>query len=86
MKARIQNGYVVEILVALPGHAFDACFHPELLEQCVDVGNLKVGDPWPPVANPEPVEVPPEPIAEAPVSEFQPAAAEPSAESVTNIA
>jgi len=84
MKARIQNGHVVEILVALPGHAFDACFHSELLEQCVDVGNLKVGDPWPPVAEPEPVEVTPEPVVITP--EPEPAPVEPPAEPVTNIA
>jgi len=77
MKARIHNGHVVEILVALPGHAFDACFHPELLEQCVDVGNLKVGDPWPPVAEPEPVVIAPEP---------EPSAVEPPVEPVTNAA
>ena len=67
MKARIQDGYVVEILAPIPGFTIDQCFHADLLDKCVDVGDLKVGDPWPPVAiEPTPVEtvVTPEPAAE----------------------
>jgi hypothetical protein len=48
MKARIQNGIVVEILQALPGHAIEDCFHPSILLQCVDFEeNMEVGQPLP---------------------------------------
>lgn len=50
MKARIQNGVVVEILEALPGFALEDCFHPSILAQCVDAENLKVGDAYSPPA------------------------------------
>lgn len=49
MKARIHNGVVVEILVPIPGFTIEDCFHPSILDLCVDVGDLKVGDVYPPV-------------------------------------
>lgn len=49
MKARIQNGYVVEILQAIPGFTIEQCYHPDILAQCVDAGDLKVGDAYPPI-------------------------------------
>ena len=36
MKARIVNDTVVEILVAVDGHAIEDCFHPDILAQCVN--------------------------------------------------
>ena len=48
MKARIVDGIVYEILIPVPGHSLEECFHPDLLAQCVDVGDLKVGDKYPP--------------------------------------
>lgn len=54
MKALIQNGIVVEILQALPGHAIEDCFHPSILLQCVDFKeNMEVSQPLP-IPQPEP--------------------------------
>jgi hypothetical protein len=54
MKARIQNGIVVEILQALPGHAIEDCFHPSILSQCVNFEEgMEVGQPLP-IPQPEP--------------------------------
>lgn len=50
MKARIQNGYVIEILAPVAGFTIDQCFHPDILAQCVDVTEgMKVGDVYPAV-------------------------------------
>jgi len=44
MKARIENGIVVEILNAIPGFSIEECFHPSILNQCVDfVEGMEVG-------------------------------------------
>jgi len=67
MKARIQDGIVVEILQAVPGHSIEECFHPSILAQCVDYAEgMEVGKPFP---------VPAEPAPEAPA----PAPADPAA-------
>ena len=50
MKARIQNGVVVEILTPISGFTIEQCFHPEILAQCVDLfEGIKVGDVYPPI-------------------------------------
>lgn len=79
MKARIVDGHVAEILVAIPGFRIEDCFHPDILAQCVDAEGLRPGDPYPPAApveEPAP-EAPAEPAAEAPA---EPAPAEPAPE------
>lgn len=62
MKARIQDGIVVEILQPLSGFTIEQCFHPDVLAQCVDfVTGMEVGQPVPtpdnsadqPVSEPE---------------------------------
>jgi hypothetical protein len=48
MKARIQNGVIVEFLQAVEGHSIYECFHPAILAQCVDfVEGMNIGDPAP---------------------------------------
>jgi hypothetical protein len=55
MKARIQNGFVVEILTPVSGFTVDQCFHPDIIAQCVDVSEgMKVGDVYPPVVEETP--------------------------------
>lgn len=67
MKARIQNGIVVEILTPVEGHSLEACFHPDILAQCVDVTEgMKVGDVYPPVVEETSVETP---VETSPVTE-----------------
>lgn len=59
MKARIQDGIIVEILQAIPGHAIEDCFHPNILAQCVDfVEGMEVGQslPEPQIETPPPTE------------------------------
>ena len=61
MKARIHNGHVVEILTPIEGFKIEDCFHADVLDQCVDAGDLKIGDKYPPDIQVEPVEPKPEP-------------------------
>lgn len=60
MKARIQDGVVVEILQPLSGFTIEQCFHPDVLTQCVDfVAGMEVGQPAPMTApTPEPITEP----------------------------
>jgi hypothetical protein len=37
MLARISNKTIVEILMAVDGHAIEDCFHPSILAQCIPV-------------------------------------------------
>jgi hypothetical protein len=37
MKARIQNGIIVEFLKAVEGFQIYECFHPDILAQCIDI-------------------------------------------------
>lgn len=73
MKARIEDNIVVEIFRPVPGFSLHECYHPSLLEELVEVGNLQVGDvytpPEPPVIPESPPvasdpEVPPTPSTE----------------------
>jgi hypothetical protein len=67
MKARIQSGYVIEILTAIEGFTIDQCFHPDIIAQCVDVTEgMKVGDVYPAVVEEVVVETP---VVETPVVE-----------------
>lgn len=66
--ARLDNGIVIEVLVAPEGTAIKDCFHPDVLASCVTCGSdAQVGwvyvdgvpyDPEHPPAPPEPVEDP----------------------------
>jgi hypothetical protein len=67
MKARIQNGFVVEILTPVAGFTIDQCFHADIIAQCVDVSEgMKVGDVYPPVVEAIPVVVEETPVVEEP--------------------
>lgn len=73
MKARVEDGIVVEIFRSIPGFSLQDCYHPSLLEGLVEVGGLQVGDaytppeppvvPDPPPVTPDP-EIPPTPPTE----------------------
>jgi len=48
MKARIQNGIIVEFLQAIEGFDISECFHPDILAQCVDfVEGMEIGQTIP---------------------------------------
>lgn len=70
MKARIENGVVVEFLSPIGNHPIEECFHPSILAQCVPyVEGMVIGEPVPevvpqPVEEPEPVEAPEVPASE----------------------
>jgi len=71
MKARIQNGIVVEFLSAIPGHSIEECFHPSILAGCVDyVEGMLIGEPIPEIVV-EAVEEAPE-APEAPEASEEP--------------
>ena len=70
MRARIENGVVVEFLSPVGDHPIEDCFHPSILAQCVPyVEGMVIGEPVPEVvvevaeASPEPT---PEPTPEPP--------------------
>ena len=70
MKARIQNGFVVEILTPIASFTIDQCFHPDIIAQCVDVTEgMKVGDVYPAVVEEVVVEAPVETPVETPAVE-----------------
>jgi len=37
MLAKIHNNTIVEILVAVGGHAIEDCFHPSIIAQCISI-------------------------------------------------